>query len=459
MPCFYGMQRIPNINLANIDKIRIRIANAYSIQFENVSDYNAFKNELGRSDLLTQGMGSRSSTFSIVKNHRRLGPRWLYGGEIQFKTNGSNTHYRTVVNLELNPSRFINHFVHSTGILQNTEQAYGRLRSYLTESRPYESLESCLDLPLTALALDGNDNLIPSQAYRHMRPATRIFREYLNKVLEHIREEISAALVTRVSPNRYTLEEPMEGCILTYAEIYHEYSVSNSIAFINGLRDHIMPLFQNAEATEYMPPVTNTTENEAASFSWSTEGNAPSLRLNRGSSDINLVVYAKTPQRVRFEVRYSSNVRAILGSRRIRASDLPAGVAGIVQLLQIAISHTNTYLTNVIENLPDLDFSERCNFQEFVEFLSALAAACNSNGIPLQLHHIMSLLASNGGIEVRLNSPEHNACKALEQRNILFAPSAVRNRPHYKQYTLRPRYTTAIRAMVNGFDGTQDLPR
>lgn len=163
--------------------------------------------------------------------------------------------------------------------------------------------------------------------------------------------------------------------------MYWEYSVSHAVSFVNGLRTFLTPQFSEAEATEYRLPDQQVQQEDdrAPVRRWAVNGNAPSLTLNLGSKDVELVIYAKDVERVRFEVRYNRNVKELLG--RDRNVPLPGTVQeGIFTLLEPIIVNAQRRLARVFTAMPDLDFSERCDFQVFVEFLSDLAIACRDAG-------------------------------------------------------------------------------
>lgn len=443
MPVFYSPARLPDISLANLDKIRVIVGRAFVIRFPSSAACNDFKRELGRTTLFKQGFRSQSNKFTVRHAARGL-KRWLFDGTLSFKRDAARERhaYRGVLNLELNPSRFINHFCYENGA-GNVET----LEAQIAELTNEEALLRSFYLPDSEMGIDGkngSDNLIPSQVYRNMRPALDIFDIYLERTLALIREQIEATLTRTQARGSFSFDAPLDEWSVPHAEIYQEYSVSNAIAFINGLRSFIMPLFNDVEAVEYV--LNRDADYEGPDLAWQIDRNAPCLKLDLGADGVKLVIYAKTFDRVRFEVRYNGNVRQLVG--RIAATDLPREVSGMRRLLQSAIEDAHRRMRRVFQRLPDLDYEERCSFQVFVDFLADVAAACDERGLKNKVPRLLSLLASNGGIDVAVNSPDERACEALRNSGVLTLPRAIRNARGRRRYGLNMRYANILRATL-----------
>lgn len=445
MPVFFAPENQPDIAYANLDKISLIIKQAYSIRFQTDENYNVFKAALGRTDIFTQGFGNQSSTFT-VRETRNLGKRWLFDGSLKFKRGVGQGVWCGTLDLELNPSRFINHIAHATDAV-NAED----IVAFANTMCPQDFLERHLHLPDSAKGIDGNngsDNLIPKQLYRHMRPALDIFDTYFNQVLIFIRQRIVETLAESQVQGSYVFEEVLEDWNLPYVEVYQEYAVSNAIAFINGLRGFLLPMFTNAEAVEYV--LGRGAEHESPDMTWQVDRNAPCLKLDLGVKGVKLVIYAKTFDRVRFEIRYNGKVRERIRGR-ISAASLPRNVRGVRSLLQPTIEDAHRRLQRVFQRLPDLDYSARCDFQAFVEFLADIAEACHERDMPHDMVRLLSLLASNGSIEAIVGSPDHVLCQDLESRGILIEQRAVQNTRGFRRYCLNTRYANVLRATISAF--------
>lgn len=457
MPVFRGGQFPPDRAYANLDKITLLIQNAYHIQFENMDAYNRFKAALGQTEVFTQRYASRSGTFKI-KKAGGLGERWLFQGSfLQFHTAQNGSHVAGKLTLMLNPSRYLNHRIHEAAEIFSATNSEEILTAHLSALSPQDAVERFLHMPETAFSLDGQDNMIPARLYRAARPVQTIFDLYLGQVLAFIEETIGGALVQSQRPGSFAFTAPMQDWSVSNAEVYWEYSVSHAVSFVNGLRTFLTPQFSEAEATEYRLPDQQVQQEDdrAPVRRWAVNGNAPSLTLNLGSKDVELVIYAKDVERVRFEVRYNRNVKELLG--RDRNVPLPGTVQeGIFTLLEPIIVNAQRRLARVFTAMPDLDFSERCDFQVFVEFLSDLATACRDAGRRDGLQSIIGLLASNGSIEVTPDSPEEAICRQLVAGDILRPQRATRNpRNRRRRYCLNPRYTNSLACMISAFPVSQ----
>lgn len=457
MPVFRGGQFPPDPAYANLDKITLLIQNAYHIQFENMDAYNCFKAALGRTDVFSQRSGTQSGTFK-VKQAGGLGERWLFhGSTLKFKTTSNGLHVTGKLTLMLNPSRYLNHRIHEVGVISAAENPEQFLSVCLPALAAQSAIERFAHFPDTALSLDGRDNMIPARLYRAARPVQTIFDLYLEQVLAFIEETIDGALVQSQRPGSFAFAAPMQDWSAPNAEVYWEYSVSHAVSFVNGLRTFLMPQFSEAEAAEYRLPGERVEQDDDRALvrHWAVNGNAPSLRLNLGSKDVELVIYAKDVGRVRFEIRYKSNIKELLGRNRNRR--LPATVQdGIYAMLEPVIANAQGRLARVFRAMPDLDFSERCDFQVFVEFLSDLAIACRDAGRRGGLQSVIGLLASNGSIEVLQDTPEEAICNRLVENDILRLQRVTRNpRNRRRRYYLNPRYTNSLAVMLGAFPVSQ----
>lgn len=457
MPVFRGGRFPPDRAYANLDKITLLIKQAYHIQFENMDAYNRFKAALGQTEVFSRRRGTRSGTFKI-KQARGLGERWLFhGSQLKFHTAPNGSHVTGKLTLMLNPSRYLNHRIHEVGEALAAENPEQFLSAHLPGLAAQSAVERCLHLPDTAFSLDGRDNMIPARLYRAARPVQTIFDLYLGQVLAFIEETIDGALAQSQRPGSFAFAAPMQDWSVPNAEVYWEYSVSHAVSFVNGLRTFLVPQFSEAEVAEYLLPGERMEQEDDRALvrRWAVNGNAPCLKLNLGSKDVELVIYAKDVERVRFEVRYKKNVKDLLG--RARNAHLPATVReGIHAMLEPITANAQSRLARVFRAMPDLDFSERCDFQVFVEFLSDLATACRDAGRRDGLQSVIGLLASNGSIEVVQDTPEEAICNRLVENDILRLQRATRNpRNRRRRYCLNPRYANSLAVMLGAFPVSQ----
>ncbi len=449
MPVFHRPESQPDIAYANLDQIRIKINRAYDFRFSSLSDYNNFKRDLGRTPLFSVGHAAQSSTFT-VRGGGNLGERWLFGGTLTFKRENSRPDFSFTgqLNLELNPTRYINHAIHEAGGPGGIEDPENFIAVYMAQSRPHESLERCLHLPDNAWGLDRNDNLIPHRLYRHMRPALDIFDIYFSKVLQLVREQVETTLAETVEPARYQFQETLQQWSFPRLETYWEFSVSNAVAFLNGLHGHIVPMVRNVSIAHYV--LNRGSTYDGPDMEAQVVRNAPGIKLDLGVDGIELLIYAKTLDRVRFEVRYKKNVRKLICGR-VSAGSLPPLETGVRALVQLSIEDAHSRMRRLFQRMPDLDFSERCDFQIFVEFLADLAEACRAAGKAQDMQRIISLLASNGSIEVPVDSTDHRICQHLAQQDILREPGGIRNARGSRQFCLNPRYSNSLSFMILSF--------
>jgi hypothetical protein len=467
MPTFHsGLRNRPNIAEANFDQIRICIKRAFVTPALSMNAYNSFKDNLGRCDetIFTQDHGERSHKFNVRKSI------WFCGGTITFRKDridrqeNGNRDDRTFpyvgdLDLYLNPTRFINRAVHAVEAPTRNPNPRGTPSGMMQELDVATVIRTPEPSNGLLRGLDGKDNIIPSTHYRHTRPALDIFDRYFESVLERIGENIEQALQQAMGREyrRNALLAPMEEWSVHHAEIYWEYAVSNATAFVHGLRGYLLPLFHDGETILYR--ASDLIGNDGFPR-LSVYYNCPSLRVNLGCEDVDLVVYAKEYDRVRFEIRYGSKVRAKT-TRTPQSRFDGQALSGVPQLLNLAILNARKRLRKVMDRLPELDYSERCTFHHLIDFLYNLAEACHeTSDVRGSTKRILSQLVSNGGISVQVSSVEHDFCEALRTRRMLKQVRAMRNERGVRRYSLPPSYFNVIQAVLETVEqGERQQPR
>ncbi len=334
LPSFSKALEGPALAEANFDKITLHIKNAYIIPFDDINHFNEFKSSLCNNELLSQQLGPRSHFFEIKKGIGNDGS-WLFGGTVKFVTSGANPTCRVELNLNLNPTRFLNFNLHTYWDGSTPVRARRFLRN-LRNMTPESVIEKDPHITGVKKSLDRQHNIIPAMHYRSARPARAFTKIYLIKTLEYIENMLERALNEEWG---IEIDAPLNEWSVSNCEVYWEYEVPDALSFVRSFADHIAPRMNEANFLEY-----NLSRNPDADHSGPTNGesrvgNSLCLKLNPGSKNTEYKIYAKDTNRVRFEIVYKSNLASILQISRSRRQTIRIDryvIEGLPTMLQAA---------------------------------------------------------------------------------------------------------------------------
>ena len=412
------------------ENIRIRASSdeAVTALLFNLSEQPLFKavGELGRNRKLCTERG------------------WLFGGQFKFQRlrNGSA---KVVATLELNLTRFL---AHTRGSLEE-----------LYDVDPAELLVQDADIKsrLEQHTLDGSDNFLPSQRWGEGRDLRRWFRLYIHKVTELIGRELrNAADGSGTEEDDELLRGPLgefdrraeidwSGGVVGRSEVYWEYEVPDALTYVH----HVAPRIHALAGAVYTDEHGNDISYPLSSggVRYRTRRNSISIKSEIGRQNVELVIYSKTPDIVRFEIRFKKSLRGIVDLRARRHGRPGNDLDGLVDLIWLGAEEAQERLQRFIDALPDHSISPDPPLNAFSELVMHLSAACRGDesmfrnllcALTLQL-----AVSDNGG---SLTAPlRYLARKGVVERR---RPG---QRSSDRRYVVTERYSDALQQVAAVF--------
>lgn len=261
---------------ARIDKILLK-CNLGIAEIGHEDDYPMFRNCLrdteGRVFTTAPDQGAGTRPIEIRKSDYTQGgkalPTPLFRGRL--KTIKQQGFVLLSTELFLNPTRAIRFFPRMTGRKQGVFETAEKP----TEPRTLDRKSNCLPASITR------------RAYR--MGEKRHFENVLHRVVLSCSE---AAQMVELPVWNFNASD----FCLKYCEFYFEFHRSDAVETLRSLTKSLFSFGGNAALREHAP-LTEANEME-------TSENAESVKLRLSKTE-HIVVYAKTAQRLRFEVRFS----------------------------------------------------------------------------------------------------------------------------------------------------------
>lgn len=403
------------------DKLNIEFI-TYTLHFANSHTYNTFRQFLARSNI-------------IQRDRRGLNPKisvgWLFSGSIKFNrkfedgTRNSSSENQLDIKyiLNLNPTRFLHHLFQK--VERNPEQ-------FSLEN--FENIAP-LDLLRTEriseeyLSLDGNDNYIPSEIFKHVRPFENFTKLYIEKVLSLLDQTIlmslEAALEQPASEIDISGEPNTYGWTTKASEVYWEYSVVDSLSFVNDLWHSFQSVLYRIERRQFNSPDNESNVSENPTGRQQNYNGIAIYANDFGVSGLKLIVYAKHLNRVRFELRYNRSIKRLFP--RGCSALLTEDIEGLYSALNRYKEQSKDRLQKIINAMPDLALTERSQFSLLSDFLHELSNA--HEGIQtVSIRNTLSTLLQTNRVAVTKNSDEHEVMKRLQTKYIVRNDSAYLRR-------------------------------
>lgn len=441
----------PNIGYVNLDKIRLDIATAYTIEFNNDAEYREFLRRLSTNRLLF----SKAYKNSFEFNDSRL----LFSGTLTvfkppWQARGMSSFCAGIkLELYLNLTRAANHAACYSGhdvpfmhYVRNTPPE-GVLLKARAASASLTGLggSNAHRIPEPLVGLDDEDNIMEIETLFNLRPVRHALPLYLEAVLENIRDGVETA-VTGVNSD-LSVSEEMSGYVIKDMECYWEYISPDALSVVKAMGE-LAYLFNDAKIATYISGSKKGKRIRRPVTPGHTR-NCPSLTFGLREREIDLVIYAKLLDRVRFEVRYKGNLNQIL--RIEKDNNLRAGVA---ELLDESIRRSHDILSRFFERLPPDCIPKKMYVPRFVSLLSGIAKAAapqtrsRANVQIGTFEKIFPILATMGSVQVKTGTMEHRACLALQKQEILYRVETVRQENNYPRFALHAEYRKVLKDML-----------
>lgn len=376
----------------NIDALRLIAADNQFVLNPGIS-LSAFLESANATPHLQRGRGNRRSTLAIVATP-------YLTGEVLFRQ-PRNRMVSFTARLNLNPSRLQGTHPHGVDELKNLDAQELIAPNQLLHPRSAETL-------------DGANNFIPDArqlpAVEHMA----LVRQYIAaafQFVDHWLFEVAGMMGARAgSLTDFMLTEDDEAleenyvrrhnwteCTVYRCEVYAEPNVPEAIDHVHRVAPVLASQSLVSQRREYPASRAGSSENPQRLASAHRVSNSPSVTLALGREDVELSLYAKTVDKVRYEVRYKNNLRRLLGRSAPRRRAGVSDVDGVMELLAVAVEDAGGRLDRISREVGSaLDTMPR-RLPTFVNLVYYLSQAAGGNRRILT--DLTTLLVREGGIE------------------------------------------------------------
>lgn len=339
----------------------------------------------------------------------RIEHGWLFTGIGKFSRlshqNGGVAQLQ--LTLELNPTRFL---AHQPGDRTLTDLEALRAPDALIENRSAaEEAENEI--------LDSNDNVLigltrlGGSAFDNR---TERWRRVLDIYLGHIQTLIDAVLAP---PRPDQMDPPTTGpgvrldvrwmhAIVQQAEVYWEYQSIDALSVVGTIAGCMQSVAEEIRVTRYLsePDLSEPESCSSERIDGATSVTFP-LRNN-----IKAIIYAKTMDRIRIEVRYNRNLRQCF-------RNVANGPLGIAEILERARQDAADRLAVVFTTLRNLSITAEPDRAILVEFLAKLAAATQNDEGATRI--VLTTLLNTNGISESVEGIPRGVIRRLRRLEVL----------------------------------------
>lgn len=350
---------------------------------------------------------------------------WHFKGKATLRLNASHRGL-FLIDVSLNPTRWVNYLSPGTDLEQLRVADASDLLRLPHERRTHGSL-------------DGNDNLLggadrlsklrafPALAGVYLDAIQRLFTERL------VPDQFSTIAGVTISRPRLVSAG--------HAEIYQEFYAPHAISAVETLRDMCIALAADVEWRTYV----------GRQVDGALARNCPSITLHI-TKDIDIAIYAKTMQRVRFEVRYRSDVSEHANHRNQRGQ--PSTLATLLQGLRPdAMAKLNRLLRGL--KMYANTSNERASIFDVVD------AAYRATGMDARrARDLMDALGNLGGVTETgpTGIAPPSVVRALVQAGVLTRQALRHGNADRagRRFALTPRFAPLAPAMIAAANGTSE---
>lgn len=273
-------------------------------------------------------------------------------------------------------------------------------------------------------------------------------------------------------------------------ETYWEYETQDAISYVRGLVDRASSNFSEFTRTDFFRGASgnreedaNTDERDSSALTPQEADAGPAydeladglnsdlapgepepepetgtLRLQSGrrltgvsltvplveSGAVKLTIYAKLPDRVRFEVIYPRSLRSMFGQNV--TGPLPPGIDGMIALIRHATGDAAERVQRVAQHVDIREQYGRPAAVNLLAFLAEIAASCRQHGV--EVREVVSFLANVGGLTEGRDDRLDRVIADLRRLGFLERPG-VRRRGNSQYWVLGYRYRAGLQECVS----------
>ena len=367
------------------------------------------------------------------------GAQWLFNAKLSFwrdkrgatQTGGrawDQTHpYRGQAEITLNPTRLFAHM--APEVVRGAVPALHDcdLRSWSDRAGV-----------LRSQTLDGSDNVIPAELIQAAISLdwARFCQDYANRICECMSRalgtvyDVGAEQESDDNKNAWLLVlPPATQWSLRQTEFYHEYAIDDAVEAVRRVEPYALSLSRGVRVRLYKKHVRTETVRR---------DNARSLSMSLGRKGAYLVLYAKTLDRVRAEVRYHAAPAIIAG---LRSTEYNGRSNGMADLLQDTSAEAARRMARWFDDFHASLPRGPQNRGQFVVFIGILSAICGPG--PL-LTRVLNLLLAHGGIIRTGHVDIDPLIPRMKGRGLITEVQSTRAR-NVTHYRLSPHYAAVVR--------------
>jgi hypothetical protein len=246
------------------------------------------------------------------------------------------------------------------------------------------------------------------------------------------------------------IDLPWTDWLMHRCEVFWQYRTPDAISLVHHLRPALFAVSMDTIAADYdIPP--SRPYREPARGRWRQIRNAISVVATTSNRSIEIAVYAKEYDRLRFEVRYLKNVRQIFGNRAT-SNQFSTNFDGLVEMLDFLRRDARNRLERLIGALPNGSLEVDNPIHLYSEVIAAIARA--GEGSPFAVERVLRLLMTNAAISPTGNEAEDRIINGLI-RDGLLEEARPNTRSPEPRYTLADRYASAVLGALEGVDRRQ----
>lgn len=433
----------PSAEEARFDRIEIGVSAEIIGSRQAISEYINFLNDESdafvRGDVRDKFLNQFGNQGYKRQTQVREG-RWTIGGDAAVTLTARGA--RLDLRLKLNTTRTAQHALSVAGyedLAALPVFEFFRLRPEVVRQTRSQTLTRSDNALLGTNRLGGNE-----AAFRFERNQ-QFLRTYEAKLIELIQEtfmpsELGFPLGERSGHG--TLPSGSIGVSfawaqlrVTQAEIYWERAHSSAFSFARQLAGRLMDAAPSAKLRRYFPNEPERVERQGDSL----------LVTVPQRKNLDLVVYAKTLDRVRFEMRYQQNLSNILRRRPTTSSESP-----LMPWLERLAEHASLAVPwdGVREMMPTSPSTDPLEL--FSTFADNVRLACEQVGRISEFARIMSYLLEGRGIsEGGEFDPDGRLIRALAAHQVLIqVPLRRRSRGIPRRWTIDPLYSPMLDSLA-----------
>lgn len=411
---FFGRGAEAAVEWAGLDKLTITFPASHLV---------ATSDDVGEivSDLSFRPYFRHKSNRRLTVRGARGDPKPLLGGSIAFKHDPQNRRYTCRITLRINITRII---AHLNGRRPSSIER-GVLAAWLLA--PDEDQRN----RLMGMSLDANDNLLPDYRTWTFR-SIRWGRELLfvaRTLVEFIGNEIADAAT---GCNGVRFRRSWADWYISECEVYWEFRAPDALTQTRVIADRIERLAASVDRRLYVPverrfrladeDYEDTTEEVAEDGILrpvvSRRRTALEAVMEGGRQNVHLAVYAKTPERLRFEVRYLRKVRDFIpdGSRLDAGSN--GAIASIPNMISTLIEADACQRMGMLFTaLDELEVPVTTDTAGLPRLLAVLARICEGN--EALLDDFVTSLCIHGCVYRDSDQNRRRAIERLVRRRVL----------------------------------------